>query len=167
VSLLSAALRQLGLPAATAARLASHVRERYVAPGRWFLFDDTVPVLETLASEGWSHIILSNHVPELPGIVRSLGVSHYFRAILTSAALGYEKPHPEAFRRAIQAAHGAGGSLWMVGDDVRADVFGALAAGLNGILVRRESDEPVLHAADLAEAARIITAMPAATDTGR
>jgi putative hydrolase of the HAD superfamily len=103
------------------------------------LFEDTVPALEALSDAGWQHVILSNHVPELPNLVRELGVRPFFEEIITSALIGYEKPHPEAFAIGLRAA-GEAEEIWMVGDNPVADVEGAEAAGIPAILVRREGD---------------------------
>lgn len=72
------------------------------------------------------------------------------------------KPAPGFFRLAVEALGCAPAEAVMVGDDAEADVGGALAAGLLGVLVRtgkyRHGDETALEtpptqvAADLAEA---------------
>jgi putative hydrolase of the HAD superfamily len=80
-------------------------------------------------------VILSNHVPELEGIVEALGLSNVIDAVVNSARTGYEKPHPEAYA-AGRAAAGDPDELWMVGDNHVADVAGAEAAGIRAILVR-------------------------------
>ncbi len=55
------------------------------------------------------------------------------------------KPSPEFFRAALESIHAKAENTIMVGDDVEADVIGALDAGLQGILVRtgkyRSGDE--------------------------
>ncbi len=48
-----------GWPASTRARFVDHTVS-------WELFDDTLPALDQLSADGWSHVVLSNHVPELP-----------------------------------------------------------------------------------------------------
>jgi len=75
--------------------------------------------------------------------------------VLSSATIGYEKPHPEAFRLALEAV-GHPRQVWMIGDNPVADVGGAEAAGLRAILVRREDGEAQLRAADLTEAVTIV-----------
>ena len=156
-STLSGALRKLGEPTETADRLAKEVRERYISIDRWKLFDDTIEALEAFTADGWCQIILSNHVPELPDIVESLGVDRFFERVLTSASIGYDKPHPEAFRSAINASRNGHLPMWMVGDNVEADIQGAQAVGLSGVLVRRRSDLPVTQADGLVDVVRIVT----------
>src|SRR5580704_6036084 len=66
---LAAAMGRLGVAPAAAAAAASRVRSHYVDPASWQLFPDTVPALVALSDLGWRHVLLSNHVPELPQIV--------------------------------------------------------------------------------------------------
>jgi len=137
------AFAALGLNASRAAELAAQVPTRFCCPEKWQLFDDTIPALTTLLEKGWSHAILSNHVPELPDIVNGLGVSDFFTDIHTSAAMGYEKPHEDAFRIALTAIPNPS-HVWMVGDNPNADIRGAEQLGIPGVLVRR-TDATVRH----------------------
>jgi putative hydrolase of the HAD superfamily len=136
--LLARAYERLGLSGERSVELARHARARYVDPQvGWTVFDDSVPALARLRASGWRHVLLSNHVPELPLLVRALGLDGWFDAVLTSATTGYEKPHPEAYALALRAA-GAHDRAWMVGDNYDADVAGAESAGIPAVLVRRE-----------------------------
>ena len=94
-----------------------------------------MPALKQLQDVGWTHVILSNHVPELPDIVTTLGLSPYITRIFTSALLGYEKPHPQAFRYVLDELHNPA-VVWMIGDNPEADIAGAEASGIPAILVR-------------------------------
>lgn len=145
------AYREVGLEAARARYLAGRVREVYLNPVRWRRFNDIVPALDALAAEGWTHVLLSNHVPELPDILQTVGLATYFARVFNSADLGYEKPHPRIFELAL-AAMGVTetdcrtGKVWMIGDSYRADVCGAEAAGIPAILVRRRHPEAMRFA---------------------
>ena len=124
-----------GIDPATSRTLAGRVREAYLDPRHWRLFDDPVPILRELSSQGWAHLILTNHVPELPEILRSLDLDEHVLRIFNSAESGYEKPHPRAFDGVLETVAGAE-AAWMVGDSLKADVRGAEAVGLPAILVR-------------------------------
>ena len=128
-----------GVASAQAADLARLVRARYVDPSRWRAYDDAMPTLTRLRDLGWRQAILSNHVPELPALVEALGLGGQVERVICSAATGYEKPHPEAYRGAL-AAMGDPGAAWMIGDSFMADVLGAEKAGLRGILVRTRDE---------------------------
>ena len=104
-------------------------------PSQWLVFDDVVPVLVELSRNGWRHIILSNHVPELEDLVARLGLAEFFDNVISSANTGIEKPYPDAFRRVLGALP-AESTCWMVGDKLAADIEGARGIGMRGILVR-------------------------------
>jgi FMN phosphatase YigB (HAD superfamily) len=138
-----------GYPPARALELAEAARRLYVDPGvGWALFDDTLPALERLSQDGWTHAILSNHVPELRQIVGGLGLDELVAAVSCSAETGYEKPHAEAFASVLDRLRPA--EAWMVGDNVVADVLGAEAVGLPAVLVRRPDSRALRYADSLA-----------------
>jgi len=128
----------VGVPSEQASALAAAVRDHYLSLLGWRIFEDARPALSALRDAGWRHIVLSNHVPELPELVEALGLGHFFDRVLSSGVTGYEKPHPQAFRHAL-ALIPADSDVWMVGDSYRVDVLGAEAAGLPAVLVRSEN----------------------------
>ena len=150
------AYRRVGFEAGQAQALARKVRSTYLNPARWRRFDDVVPVLDALTAAGWTHVILSNHVPELPDILRAVGLTAHFARVFNSADLGYEKPHPRIFELALDEMHVGeidrrAGDVWMIGDSYRADVLGAEGVGIRAILVRRRHPDAPLFAGTLAE----------------
>jgi putative hydrolase of the HAD superfamily len=149
-ALLARAYERSGYKPVRAAELSRLARLRYVDSTRWVVFDDTLPALERLRARGWRHVLLSNHVPELPELVRVLGLADQFDAVLTSAATGFEKPHAEAFALALRAA-GNPKVAWMIGDNYEADVAGAEAVGLPAVLVRRRDPRAERSIASLDE----------------
>ncbi|MDO9333757.1 MAG: HAD family hydrolase [Dehalococcoidales bacterium] len=152
------AYQGVGFNRKRASELARFVREYCINPERFILYDDTIPALKHLNEKGWKHAILSNHVPELPDIVKALGLSPYIDFCITSAATGYEKPNPEAFRIALSITSNPK-KVWMIGDNLNADIRGAEAVGLPAILVRNPGGENVkYYARNLLEAASIIEA---------
>ncbi|MBS2534083.1 HAD family hydrolase [Catenulispora sp. NF23] len=153
--ILSAALKRLGVQPDTADLAARAVREIYPDPTYWRLFDDTLPVLGALSGDGWSHVLVSNHVPELDGLLAALGLRECFSTVVNSAVTGYEKPHPEAFRLALEAA-GHPRRVWMIGDSWTADVRGAQASGIPAIHVRTDGSIAERQAKDLYGAAVIV-----------
>jgi putative hydrolase of the HAD superfamily len=128
-----------GLPPQQARALADKVRSVYTDVAQWRLYDDTTDVLRELLAEDWNHVILSNHVPELPSLVQSLGLSPLISRIVNSAETGFEKPHAAAFQSALTSLNSPE-EVWMIGDNIHADVLGAESVGLRAILVR--SDDP-------------------------
>lgn len=130
------AMEEAGVSKPVAERASTRFRSEYVRLDRWSAFPDTVPALIRLRRSGWRQAILSNHCPELPDLVRGLGLWSYFDVVLTSAEIGFEKPHPEAFARALRDL-GHPDPVWMIGDSPEADIAGAARCGIPGVLVRR------------------------------
>jgi putative hydrolase of the HAD superfamily len=153
--LFARAFSALGIETAQARALARHVRPVYCNPARWRLFDDVLPALDDLSARGWTHVILSNHVPELAEFVSALSLDSRIAALFNSATLGYEKPHPQTFREVL-AFIGNGGPTWMIGDNYVADILGAAAVGIPGVLVRKPHDEAHLFCADLTHVAAFV-----------
>jgi putative hydrolase of the HAD superfamily len=151
--LLARAFTSAGVDAARHRDLAREVRTRFTDGTRtWTVFQDSRPALETTAAAGWRNVILSNHVPELPRLVAALGLDDLVEHVFTSATIGFDKPHPEAFRHALRESRSPE-RAWMVGDNPVADVEGAEALGIPALLIRTEGGEP-----DALAAARIIVA---------
>ncbi len=155
-ALLANAYEQAGISPEEARILATHAHRLYVDHTvGWTVVDGAAEVLGELSSLGWSHVILSNHAPELESIVEGLGLLPHFERVISSAGLGYEKPHPEAFAAAL-AGLAPGGEAWMIGDGYKADIVGAEAVGLPAIHVRRTHPDARRPARDLRAAAEII-----------
>ncbi len=148
--------RRLGLTE-HAPSLAARVRWHYTRAEAWALYADTLPTLQRLAALGWTHALVSNHVPELPQIAQALGLLPYLEVIVNSATVGYEKPHPVIFRLAREMT-GYPCTVWMVGDNPVADVQGAEAVGIPAILVRQQADHASWQTPNLAGVVEIILA---------
>jgi putative hydrolase of the HAD superfamily len=141
----------------------ARVRAQYVDPAAHALFPDVLPALGGLAKAGWKQVILSNHVPELPEIADGLGLTSLVSEVITSALVGFEKPHAGIFRYALQCtgARPQVDDVWMIGDNFVADVGGARAMGLEAILVRKEHPEAERYAPDLDGVLRILSSRSA------
>ena len=118
-------------------------------PDRYELFPDTLPALDRLAQAGVPAVILSNHIWRLPEVVRGLGLGSRVEGVLTSARVGFRKPHPNIFRAALRLTGTAPGETLMVGDSVRDDVEGALRAGMRAVLLDRSGTHRRLEGADV------------------
>ena len=130
------AFLKVGIEVEQVGAMAKKVRLVYPDPAAWRLFDDVLATLEQLSDQGWTHLLLSNHVPELRQILRHLQVNKYIANLFNSAETGYEKPHPQAFITLLTTLD-AIEKIWMIGDSVEIDIAGAEAVGIPGILVRK------------------------------
>ncbi|MCU4717901.1 HAD family hydrolase [Halapricum hydrolyticum] len=143
------AYRAAGLDDEAPSEIAAAVRDTYLDPDAWESYDEAAETLAGLADRGWEHAILSNHVPELPGLVRDLRLDDHFEAIYTSGTIGYEKPHPAIFEHALDRL--GDGPVRMIGDSVSADVEGARRVGIPAVLVHSEDESVQYRCERLAE----------------
>jgi putative hydrolase of the HAD superfamily len=159
-AVLARAFIGVGRAPSEANRLAQLAHKKYLDKSQWFLFEDVIPTLQKMCVLGWRQAILSNHVPELAEIVEAMGLSPYIQRVFSSALLGYEKPQPQIFRQAL-AALGHPQTIWMIGDNIEADVFGAQAVGIPAILVRKEDQRAIHACADLSAVVEFFAAQTA------
>jgi putative hydrolase of the HAD superfamily len=61
---------------------------------------------------------------------------------VSSAEHGFMKPHPSIFERALAEAGVASREAVMIGDSLKADIEGAVAIGMRGLLLRRSGEVP-------------------------
>ncbi|QJE98031.1 HAD family hydrolase [Luteolibacter luteus] len=123
------------LAAADYDAIVAGIRDEYLRADSWALFPDVLPFFSSLFASTKRHVILSNHVPELEEILRSLGIRDYFEAVFNSSLTGIEKPHAEAFAQVLRAYPDASG-LIMIGDSYEADIAPAESAGIPAVLLR-------------------------------
>ena len=120
-------------------RISAQFKDEYLRGDAWRLYDDTERNLTRSVQQGYDNIILSNHTPELPMLAESLDIAKYFKAIVTSAEVGCEKPNP-AFYKVIESFAGYGG-YYMIGNSYNADISGALNYGIKAVMVRDSNKE--------------------------
>lgn len=109
---------------------------------RWHVYPDAVPALDALHARGVTLGAVSNWVWGLPELLHDLDLVSRFDFIAASARVGYEKPHPGIFEHALAQADAPPSSVIHVGDHLDADVRGARAVGIEGILIDREGRQP-------------------------
>jgi putative hydrolase of the HAD superfamily len=83
------------------------------------------------------------------------GLGDYFEAVVVSADLGVAKPDPAVFERALAQLGANSNRGVMIGDSLRKDVDGALAAGLGAVWVNRNGSTPPRDRRDLVEIATL------------
>jgi putative hydrolase of the HAD superfamily len=127
---------ELGFEDNKAKTMAKKVREIYPKLEYWNVFEDTLPVLKQLSDEGWKHIVISNHVPELRKIIDYLNLNRYIQKVYISAETGYEKPNKQAFYNVTKDLEQID-KIWMIGDNIEVDIRGAENVGIPAILVRK------------------------------
>jgi len=131
-----AAIAELGLglmPDAFFHRLS----ELFTLTSNWHVFPDAPPMLDALRARGLTVGAVSNWVWSLPELLHSLELMSKFDFIAVSSRIGFEKPHPAIFRWALEQAGAAPDAVIHVGDHLDADVRGAEAVGISGVLIDR------------------------------
>jgi len=150
------AFQGLGIATSQSRWLARQVRHTYTNPECWCLFDDVLRTLDQLSAQGWTHVLLSNHVPELRGIIDHLGLGRRLARIFNSAETGYEKPHPYAFQMVLNA-FSESTTVWMIGDSMKADVIGAQALSIPAILVHKQNKDARYACDQISDVKTLIT----------
>lgn len=157
-----AAYERAGLERSLAEQATTYVPEAYYRPEAWTVIEGAAEALRTTSAAGYRNVILSNHAPELPALVDALGLGSLVEDTITSASVGAQKPNRVIFEHAIQRTGiRSVGEAWMVGDNPIADVQGAEAAGIRGILA--DGDYPDSVGLTVLEAAELIRELAAET----
>ena len=113
-------------------------------------------VLQTLHAAGYRLGAISNTVQPARFMADSLvrrGLAPYFSVQVYSSEAGVAKPHPDIFRRALDLLGVMPEAAVYVGDRLVADVGGAHAAGMRGVLI--EVDHRVEQHSEIVPDARI------------
>lgn len=111
--------------------------DHYAAGSAWQCFPEVPRVLEGLRAGGCRLAVVSNFDSRLPGILQSLGIWGQVDAVVYSSEAGSAKPDAAIFRRALRVLGVDPTRAVHVGDSARADVAGARAAGITGVLIQR------------------------------
>ena len=132
----SAALADLGIepmPESFFRRLS----ELFMLTSNWHVFSDATPALAALRERGLVLGAVSNWVWQLPELLHALKLVSHFDFIAASSRVGFEKPHPEIFRWALDQAGVEPAEAIHVGDHIDADVAGAQGVGIQPVLIDR------------------------------
>jgi len=155
--------RRLGVPESEAGELIKFLIKSFQDIQLWSrVMPDTPAFLEGLEAQGYFLGVISNSTGTLEGQLVRLGLARYFRAILDSAIVGIQKPHPGIFELALQRAGAQGSEAVFVGDTYATDVGGAQLAGLTGVLfdsVGAYPDAACPRISSLPELARILESL--------
>ena len=79
--------------------------------------------------------VISNADGRIRDVLHRCGIADCFLSITDSGLVGYEKPHPEIFRRALQSLKVMPEESLYVGDVYSVDYLGATSAGMQAVLM--------------------------------
>ena len=129
-------LENAGLPVTL--DLAGQVWKMAMAIPKDFVpFDDTIPALAALRSEGYRLGVLTNLRQDIGELCRRLGLAPYLDFCITAEEAGAEKPHAPMFLAALERTSVEAGEAVHVGDQFESDVLGARSVGMHGVLIDR------------------------------
>ena len=106
------------------------------------LFDDVLPVLKQLKQKGLILGLISNIDSDITPLLDKLGLTPLLQVVVTSQGNGYHKPQPQIFRQAATQASVEPEESMYIGDQYQVDVLGAEEAGMQGVLLDRNSFSP-------------------------
>ena len=127
---------RLGAPESERGELTRRLIESFQNIQLWSrVMLETPAFLERLLAQGYILGVISNSVGTLEEQLVHLDLARYFQAILDSAIVGIQKPHPGIFKLGLQRAGVESSEAIFVGDTYATDVGGAQLAGLTGVLM--------------------------------
>lgn len=115
------------------------------------LFPDALDTLEWLRKGGYRIGCVTNRGysgPRFHEELQDLGLAAFFEETVVSCDVGYMKPHPRIYLRALEAMRLRPAETAMVGDSLHADVGGSKELGMVAIWRRPVEDEPVEETED-------------------
>jgi putative hydrolase of the HAD superfamily len=116
--------------------------EQWAMNHHFDIYDDVEPVLRALVARGYIVGAISNSHRSLDAFCEHFSLGGLIHATVSSSEHGYLKPHPSIFEEALSRAGAEAATSLMVGDSVKADVGGAIAAGMRAVLIRRSGEMP-------------------------
>ncbi|MEA2671880.1 MAG: hypothetical protein QOG45_2100 [Chloroflexota bacterium] len=129
-------LGELGIAGDTAA-MARTLSERFWSPPSWRVFPEVHEVLGAFRAADVQLAVISNFTDALVAVCRTHELDGYFDCLIASTVSGSQKPDVSIFREALRRTGADPESSVHVGDNYIADVLGARAAGIHGVLVDR------------------------------
>ena len=97
------------------------------------LFPGTIELLEYLHPNYQLHIITNGFKEVQHGKLNQSNIDHYFQTVTNSEMVGVKKPNPRIFNHALQMAKATTEESLMIGDNLEADIMGALNFGMEAI----------------------------------
>jgi len=112
--------------------------EHFTTANAWALYDDTLPALDALAARGISTGLITNYDTRVYRVLDALGLASRLDPVSIPADTGVSKPDCRMFANALHRAGVAASHALHVGDSLGDDYHGALAAGMNALLLDRQ-----------------------------
>lgn len=107
-----------------------------ILPTKKILFPHTIEILNYLTAKGYTlHLITNGFEKTQWSKINNSGLSRYFTHMITSEASNSLKPKKEIFEYALNKAGAILSESIMLGDNLDADIQGAINAGMDCVFV--------------------------------
>ncbi len=119
-------------------RLARDMSKKFleILPVKKLLFPHTIEVLDYLSGKNYQLHLITNGFEKVQwSKLENSGIDGYFRNVITSEASNSLKPRKEIFDFAMQKAGATLADCIMLGDNLDADIQGAINAGMDSVFV--------------------------------
>jgi len=115
-------------------------------PSKKALFPYTVEILEYLNAKQYNlHLITNGFEKTQWAKLNTANIGHYFTEVITSESANSLKPKKEIFEYAILKCNTQCCDSIMIGDNLDADIMGAMNAGMDTIFVNHIGEETELQ----------------------
>jgi len=102
-------------------------------PNHNHVFKGAYETLDVLKNNYRLHIITNGPDSVQDKKLKNANLTQYFQTITNSELAGVKKPHPRIFQHALTTANTKAENSLMIGDNINADVHGALNVGMQAI----------------------------------
>ena len=110
-----------------------------------FLIEDTILVLDYLKRKYRLHIITNGFTEVQNKKIVNSKIKKYFHSIIDSETVGVKKPNIKIFDYALKVSGAKSKNSLMIGDNLEADILGALNAGFHAIHFNNNNEAPHEH----------------------
>jgi putative hydrolase of the HAD superfamily len=111
-------------------------------PNRKNLFPYTIEILDYLIKKNYVLHLITNGFENIQhSKLKHSNLSNYFTEVVTSEQAGSLKPNKEIFEFALNIAKASVEESIMIGDNIEADIKGAMSAGFDTVFVNHIKEE--------------------------
>lgn len=124
------------------ARLIYKLSDEYITFLSTFnhLFEGTIQILDYLKPNYTLHIITNGFKEVQHEKLNKSGITHYFETVTNSEMVGVKKPNPKIFKHALSVAKASPEESLMIGDNLEADILGAINFGIDALCFNYHKD---------------------------
>lgn len=116
-----------------------------ILPTQRVLFPYALEIIQHLTHKGYELHLITNGFEEVQkGKLLNSGLDTFFKEVITSEKAMSLKPHKAIFDYALEAAGASKKESIMLGDNLDADIRGAMEAGLDTVFVNHLREETTL-----------------------